>query len=158
MRIDGFSGGEALQTKLQEILRKIKNQPEVKVGFLEGSTYPDGTPVALVAAINNFGAPAAGIPARPFFSNMVREKSPNWGKSLANILVTNNYDAKKSLALMGEGIGSQLQDSIQKLADPANADSTVARKGFNKPLIETGHMINSVGYEVDGEKYIKGGK
>ena len=28
------------------------------------------------------------------------------------------------------------------------AESTIARKGFAKPLVETGHMLNSVDYEV----------
>jgi len=155
MRIFDFKGGERLQTKLDEILKKTTGQHEVKVGFLSGSTYPDGTPVAEVAAIHNFGAPAANIPARPFFSNMVAEEKPKWGAAIARLLKENGYDAGKALALMGEDIGGALQQSIVDTNSPDLADATIERKGFDKPLIDTGHMRNSVGYQVDnGEKVI----
>jgi hypothetical protein len=151
MRIDVFKGGEALQTKLQEILQKVGENKAVKVGFLEGATYPDKehTPVALVAAIHNFGAPAAGIPPRPFFSNMVAEKSPEWGDQLGALLTENNYDADDALDLMGKGIKAQLQESIRLTTTPPLKPETVARKGFDTPLIDTNHMMDSVDYEVN---------
>jgi hypothetical protein len=150
MRRLDFSGGEALQTKLRDILQKVGKANVVKVGFLEGATYPDEdhTPVAMVAAIQNFGAPGAGIPARPFFSNMVREKSPTWGKSLGAIAVSNAYDMKKTLSQIGAGITSQLQASIVEFNSVPLSDATIARKGFSKQLIDTAHMQNSVDYEV----------
>ena len=52
-----FTGGEKLQKKLQEIVEKLGAARTVRVGFLENATYPDDahTPVALVAAVNEFG-------------------------------------------------------------------------------------------------------
>jgi len=76
-----LTGGGKLEGFLAGIGRRLASGDAVKVGFLEGSTYPDGTPTALVAAIQNFGAPARGIPPRPFFSNMVTAKSPGWAKA-----------------------------------------------------------------------------
>lgn len=153
MRIDGFKGGEALQTKLQEILKKVGKAAVVKVGFLEGATYPDGTSVPMVAALQEYGT--ATIPSRPYFRSMISGKSPSWGKSLANIAKSNNYDMRTSMALMGEGIGSQLQQSIVQFNSVPLAASTVAQKGFSKQLIDTAVMTNSVGYQVDdGDKII----
>lgn len=153
MRIDGFKGGEGLKTKLQEIMDKVKGTQIVKVGFLEGATYPDGTPVPMVAALNEYGT--SKMDSRPFFRNMIAEKSPNWGKSLANITKVTGYDMQKSMALMGEGIGSQLQQSINNFNSVPLADSTKERKGFDKQLIDTAVMINSVGYQVNnGDKVI----
>lgn len=153
MRIDGFSGGESLKTKLQAILDKVKGTQTVKVGFLEGATYPDGTPVPMVAALDEYGT--SKMPSRPFFRNTIAEKSPNWGKSLAAVTKANNYDMQKSMALMGEGIGSQLQQSIVQFNSVPLAESTKERKGFDKQLIDTAVMINSVGYQVNnGDKVI----
>jgi hypothetical protein len=143
-----LSGGEALQDRLKEIMEKAGKAGVLRVGFLEGSTYPDGTSVPMVAAIQNFGAPAAGIPPRPFFSNMVREKSPKWGESLGNLAKANDYDIDRTLEQMGEGIKSQLQASIRDFDSVPLAAETAARKGFDKQLIDTGHMQNSVGFEV----------
>ena len=147
-----FSGGKILAGKLREIAERLERADQVAVGFMENAKYPDGTPVAYVAAIQNYGAPSVNIPPRPFFSDMVKDKSPNWPSQLGAVLKHNDFDAEKSLKLMGEGIGSDLQDSIEDTNDPELKQATIDRKGFPKPLIDTGHMINSVSYEVDGDR------
>jgi len=140
-----------LQSTLDRMLKKLRKGKTLDVGFMSDATYPDGTPVAMVAAIQNYGAPAAGIPARPFFSNMVREKSPEWGESLGEVLKANDYDSDAAMKAMGLGIEGQLQDSIRATNSPPLAEATVDRKGFNKPLIDTAHLLNSVQSAVDGE-------
>ena len=49
---------------------------------------------------------------------------------------------------MGQGISGQLKQSIVDTNEPPLAASTIARKGFAKPLVDTGHMLQSVDYEV----------
>lgn len=144
----GFRGGDQLRMKLNGIAEKIGRGKKVRVGFLEGATYPDGTPVATVAAIQEFGSQT--IPARPFFREMISEKKDGWGASLGNLLKASDMDSAKALNLMGEGIEGQLKQSINELMQPPLAPSTIARKGFDKPLIDTAHMRNSVSHEVDG--------
>lgn len=106
------TGGERLAEALRKMRDKIRSGSEVRVGFLENATYPDGTKVATVAAINNFGAPEAGVPARPFFSEMVARNSPDWGDRFAEVLVDEDYDAEAALGLMGDDIAWQLRQSI----------------------------------------------
>ena len=75
-------------------------------------------------------------------------------KRLANqqvlIVATNQSDAAQTLKRMGEGIKGQLQQSIRDFDEVPLARSTVARKGNDKQLIDTGHMVNSADYEVTG--------
>lgn len=143
-----IGSGSRYQRRLEEILHKVKGVKKVRVGFLENAKYPDGTQVALIAAIQDFGAPSRNIPPRPFFRNMVKDKSPEWSKAIANLLKANNYDARKTLDQTGQAIVGQLKDSIIEGAWVANAPSTVKQKGFDKPLIDTSHLLNSVDYEV----------
>jgi hypothetical protein len=146
-----ISGGAALEAKLAELASNLgSGRAEVRVGFLEGARYPDGTPVATIAAIQNFGAPSRGIPPRPFFSSMIEAKSPGWGDSFVGVLKAANYDVGLSLARFGEGIAGQLRQSIRDTNAPPLAQATIDRKGFAKPLIDTGVMFNSVGVEVVG--------
>ena len=63
-------------------------------------------------------------------------------------LKENRFDAAKALVSMGQLIKRQIQQSIKDTNSPPNAPSTIRRKGFNKPLIDTGTMWNSVDYEV----------
>lgn len=51
-----WKGGDQMAKVLEDIRKRVEVASQVKVGFLEGATYPDGTPVAYVAAINEFGA------------------------------------------------------------------------------------------------------
>lgn len=143
-----IKGGDKLQAALARLASRLAQPRTLRVGFLEGATYPDGKPVAMIAAIQNFGAPRAGIPPRPFFSNMVAKKSPEWPKAIARQLKITNNDVDAALALTGEALRGQLQQEIRETNSPALSPVTIARKGFDKPLIHTGHMLNSVGYEI----------
>lgn len=137
----GLKGGDALKAKLAEIARNASSASEVRVGFLEGATYPNGTPVALVAAVHNWGK-------WPFFTNMIAQKSPEWPAAISGLLKANNYDALRTLQLTGEAVAGQLRQAIVDTNSPALAPSTIRRKGFAKPLVDTGQMLNSVDYEV----------
>lgn len=142
------TGGNRLKEKIAELLGATKKASILKVGFLENATYPDGTSVPLVAAINEFGAPSRGQPPRPFFRRMVSQKSGEWPKAISDLWRANKYDTKLTLDQAGIAIAGQLQQSIRDLVEPPLKPSTIARKGFSKPLIETSHMINSVTHEV----------
>lgn len=144
-RLPGYPG---VERALGDIARRLGDGGTVRVGFLEGATYPDGTPVAMVAAIQDFGAPRAGIPPRPFFRNMVAAKSPSWPAAVEANLKKTSYDVDKTLALVGEGIAGQLRQSIVDTNEPPLAPSTIRAKGSSKPLVDTGHMLASVDYEV----------
>lgn len=143
-----FSGGADLEAKLSELAEKLGDGKTLRVGFLEGATYPDGQSVPMVAAANEYGDPAMNRPPRPFFRNMIAEKSPEWPQEIAKIAEATGYDAETMLGLIGEHIKGQLQGSIRDLMEPALSPVTIAKKGFSKPLIETSHMLNSVDYDI----------
>ena len=190
-------GGTKLEKYLTRTAERLGNGATVRVGFLEGATYPAqerkaskllkgldtlnatgpfqkgrkpsalrdyrkslklrattfvGPPqpptvltVATVAYWQNWGTATA--PARPFFTNMIEEKSPHWSADLALAVLKTGYDSHKALNLMGVRINDQL---VQSIVDwPAdNAPLTVTIKGFNKGLIDKGIMQRSTDYEV----------
>lgn len=143
-----ISGGDRLAFALARIAYQLGGSAgaTLRVGFLEGATYPNGTPVAAVAAWNEYGTRT--IPARPFFRNMIAAKSKEWPDGIATQLRLTRYDVALTLQRTGAAIRGQLQLSIRSTNTPPNAPSTIAKKGFNNPLIDTGHMLNSVDYEV----------
>lgn len=138
-----MSVAEKVERKLKEIAAKMSGS--VEVGFLEGATYPDGTPVAAVMYWNEFGASG---PPRPYFRNMIASESPSWPGKVAVLAKSTHNDGPKILALMGEDIQGALIQSINDFTSPPLAASTIKRKGFDKPLIDTAHAVNSSGYRV----------
>lgn len=143
-----IKGGAKFQAAMAELARKIAKPATLRVGFLEKARYPDGKPVAMIAAIQEYGAPRAGIPPRPFFRNMINEKQGEWPEAIAGVLRAQNNDVDRALDIAGAAIAGQLRQSIVDLWEPPLAPSTVARKGFDKPLVDTGHMLKSVDHEV----------
>jgi hypothetical protein len=140
-----FTGGDKLQSHLADLELKVVSPGALEVGFLEDATYPDGTSVAKVAAIQEFGAPKRGIPPRPFFRGMIARESGHWGDDVAKLLKDGSLEAGHALDLMGEEIAAELRESIIALTDPPLSPKTIQRKGFATPLIDTGHMLNSIG-------------
>lgn len=185
-----LSGGDKFEKALQKISNGMRG--ELSVGFMEDSTYPDGTPVAAVAFYNEFGAKveveehettiyrsirADGtfnrkgkfvkkrnsnfatahhvgaheivIPARPFFRGMIEKESPTWPKKVAEGAKTTNYDGKKVLKTMGQEIAGKLQQSINEFSGTPLSAATVKKKGFDKQLVDTEKMLESVTFKVD---------
>ena len=191
-----LKGGEKLKEYLQKVASKVNSGAELRVGFLENATYPNGTPVAIIgqafpytpianprhmmamiAAIQEFGAPRAGIPPRPFFRNMIAKHQDEWPAGFAKQLRETNFDLKATFERAGAAIAGQLRQSIVDTNEPplspvtlmirkmksegktitraslAEARSRLAKgestAGVStKALVETGHLLNSVDYEV----------
>lgn len=162
-------GGDKFYAKMRELAALANKPGSLRVGFLENATYPGGTPVAMIAAIQNFGAPRAGIPPRPFLSNMIKDKQGEWPDAIAGVLASSNYDVELTLKTVGAVIAGQLRQSIIDTNSPALAPSTIAARGgapsakvqalfksygianggTEKPLVDTGHLLQSVDYEVN---------
>lgn len=150
------SSSKALE-KLADQIKKSK----LEVGFFESAKYPDGTPVAYVAAIQEFGYPEGNIPSRPFFRNAISQND-GW-KDLANkamnAVVEGRMELNQALNQMGLKMAADVKDSITDGSYEALKQSTLdARqsrkrtKGVaSKPLIDTAQMLQSVTYAVNGE-------
>lgn len=125
------TGGGKLGKVLADMASSVGNASSVKVGFLENATYPNtGTQVALVAAIQEFGAPGRGIPPRPFFRPMIQAKSPEWPKAIAEDLKRTNYNAAATLDALGDQVAGQLKDSIVATDSPALSPVTLMLRGM----------------------------
>ena len=128
--------------RLNRFLRQAKSAKSVKsveVGYFSTAKYPDGTPVAFVAVVNEFGTKNGRIPERPSFRNAIRGA----GKDLTPILVANINPKTMALDVktagkIGLAMQGRIQRSITTLRTPANAPSTIAAKKSSNPLLDTG--------------------
>ncbi len=150
-----LTGGTKLKAKLAEIAKNLEGKHTLRVGFLEGSEYPDENGHSNVTAAQtawwlNYGH--KGTPPRPFFTNMVDEKSGAWGDKLARILAGNGYDIDAALELMGEGISDQLRDAIFNLTSPSLSPVTLMLRKMLKDdpnMIITGATVGEAARRVD---------
>lgn len=149
-----------LQIALDAIAKKAESGGTLRVGFLEGATYPAKAPskasagaknapplsVAQVAFWNEFGTSRA--PSRPFFRTTIAQESKRWGETLALGLKYRNYDGEQALRDVGQVMRDDVEASIQRWSTPGNASSTIARKGFDDPLVHTSVMARTPDFEL----------
>jgi hypothetical protein len=147
-----MTGGEKLKAFLKTINDHINlnADPVVSVGFLEGSTcgIHNDQPAPETAYRLEVGAPKAHIPPRPFFRTMIQTRKATWSKTLARFMKSSNYNVQQALSGLGLVMGEQLQLQITLTTDPPNAPSTIAGKGFDKPLEHSKNMKRAVSFRV----------
>lgn len=140
----GIKDGGLLDKALRALAEKVSKPAVLRAGFLESARYPDGQSVAEVAAIQNFGAPGAGIPARPFFTNAVKRGSGEWAGKLAKLLVLTDYDAERALQMMGPILAADIQKSIVETNAPPLSEITLQLRKMrqeNPDLVVTGATV-----------------
>mgnify|MGYP004547983203 CR=1 FL=1 len=148
---------------LNNLLSGLKQELKVKVGVLGGKEKKrkgeeEAPTLAFVGQIQEFGSVSKKIPKRSFIreplqKHLKKKVEQNKDKIKKAIFdnVNNKVDVKKAYELLGIIAQSIIQESFHNKNDgkwPRNKPSTIARKGFDNPLIDTGRLSKSITYKV----------
>jgi hypothetical protein len=127
--------------------------PVITVGILSEAgkdTYEDGLTVLEVAVFNEFGTDR--IPERSFIRAWFDENEGRLRTALSRMTVSviaGKRTKEQALELLAQACVGQIQKRIANGISPPNADSTIDRKGSDKPLVDTGQLRSALGYRVD---------
>jgi hypothetical protein len=131
-------------------LKKLKKK-SVVIGFPKGwNPYPNGTSVALIATVHEFGSAIRNIPPRPYFRTTLQKN--NFYKSLREMtfkkVIRGELSQSVAMHQLGDTIANDIKDAIIDVDSPALKVETIKNKGSSNPLIDTGHLKQSVTYKV----------
>lgn len=132
--------------KVETALRELDGYVG-KTGWFETAKYEDGTPVAYVASIHEFGSPEQGIPPRPTMRPTAAQNEQEWAALMgqgARAVLRGERAPSDVLELIALRAASDVGDAIRTLTSPPLKPATIERKGFPKPLVDTGLMLQSV--------------
>lgn len=152
-RVPGASGWNKLNIALDQLAGK-----QAKAGWFESDKYEDGTPVAYVASIHEFGSPEQGIPPRPTMRPAIDHNRTAWAKLAgkgANAVLNGKKDIRTVLGSIAALAAGNIKEEIVALTAPPLKPETIAarlRKKSNKktigkldkPLVDTGLMLSTV--------------
>lgn len=102
----------------------------------------------------NVGERTIVIPERSFIRSTMIEKSSSYVdfvKRLALLIVDGKLEPDKAIRLLGEKVKADIQNKITSGIAPPNAESTIAKKGSSKPLIDHGTLLGAISYVVIDE-------
>lgn len=141
------------QRALDEVgkaLKELKSDKFALVGIHETSAPPVDAQMtmATLGALQNFGTENGDIPARPWLEPGVESGNKEYLEIIQEGFA-NGTPPEKILNQVGNSAVGYTKQFIVDLRDPPNAPSTIAKKGSDNPLIDTGAMMNSVTYTID---------
>lgn len=117
----------------------------------EGESIVDSSVDLLdVALWNELGTSTA--PSRPFLRQSVdnnKDKINAFFQAQLKTLLAGRATAEDVLKKTAVFMKGLVQETIKEGDFPANAPSTVKKKGSDRPLIDTGHMRQSVETVID---------
>ncbi|MDE1905345.1 MAG: hypothetical protein KGH75_02690 [Rhodospirillales bacterium] len=123
-----------INARLERIPRGFEGKVS-QIGIPKGFAYEDGTPVAYVAAIQEFGAPEVGIPPRSFFRPAVKAKAGNWSALLRGLVKRvgeGQMTATEALDAVGVVAATDIQTEIAMTYSPALSPVTVLLRKWRK--------------------------
>jgi hypothetical protein len=98
----------------------------------------------MVGTVHEFGS--SRVPERSFLRSTVIEKKRDYKtlfRKLSYNIIKSDMDTKQALGIVGLAVQTDVQDKITDI----DAPPLVYREG--NPLVDTGHLRQSITYEVD---------
>ena len=161
---------DAVWRKLRrKVLEIAARDAHVKVGVLGSKAggaqrgpkdeLGNSTGIGMVelAAIHEFGSPAAGIPERSFIRATFAKNHDDLARltaQLAGQVFRDEMSIARALGLLGTWGAAQVKAFIAeervtpRLSDSPAGRRTIHRKGSSVTLVDTGRLINAIQFEV----------
>lgn len=136
--------GERIFRELDKLGKMV-----VKVGFQHGEAAEEnGADVCDVAAFNELGT--ENIKPRPFMKMSIEDNEDELSAFMTRLVqeVIKGKSAEQALKEIGVKEKALMQETIVNGSFEPNMESTIRRKGSDKPLIDTGRMRQSVNYVI----------
>ncbi len=145
---------------LRKMAKNVKQHDSfVKVGLLgEGAKKNDrrGDEKLTnleIGIIHEFGSPAAGIPERSFVRATVNAKRGEYALLLSRLvkeIYSLKIDVRQALGILGARAAADMKNRITQGAGipPPLRASTIAAKGSDRPLVDTGQLVNAISWAV----------
>ena len=146
-KLDGISAGYA--------------EKVARVGWFPNAQYEDGTNVAYVAAIQEYGAPEVSIPPRPFVKPAIDHHKTEWGKVMADGVKASaagsKVDADGVLFAVGALAASDIQLAIETgQFQPLSPVTILLRKWRREGRTITGKTVGEAAAAIANGESIEG--
>lgn len=135
-----------------------------RVGWFPSAKYEGGQPVAGIAAVQEFGSPARGIPPRSFFRATATEKQTSWAQTVEQVgraAAQGKIEPGRVMEAVTLAAEGHVRETITKIQSPPLKQATIdarkrrlanggagAQATIAKPLVDTGILLNTLTSET----------
>lgn len=150
------------ESKIARIMARLEHLPaelkgkEVRVGWFESAVYEDGTPVAYVATIQEYGDPSHNIPPRPFLRTAIADRKSEWIALLRDgfkAVARDEMRAEAALDLVGLQAAGDIRKAITRVTSPPLSPITLLlRKWKRQGRAITGKTVGEAAATIAAAK------
>lgn len=152
MSVRRVSGpGVKVETALRELDKVVG-----KTGYFETAKYEDGTPVAYIATIQEFGSPEQSIPPRPTMRPAAAANEKNWAALMKQgakaALEEGGPSASDVMELVALAAAGNIRDEISALTSPALSPLTLLARLYKSDMgsgIKSGKTLGALAKSLD---------
>ena len=158
-----------IDTTLKEL--DVLDTRRIEVGIVNGDEF-----LSMVAWVNDTGAhieaknvpylvipykkdgnltfikkKSVNIPARPFLERTIIVNGTKWNERWADLvteMLNGSGTAKSVMDNLGKQMVTDMREQLSDYIRPHNAPLTIANKGFDDTLMDTGKLSKSIDYRV----------
>ena len=142
-----LKGGKKAIDLIKKIKASVTKGPsKLRVGLPEDSAdYPDGTPVVMVGTVHEFGSIDGKVPERSWLRSTIVKNAAAYKaiqRAQGKAILMGKLTFDKAVNALGLRAASDVKGMIIDISTPALKH----REG--NPLVDTGHLVEAVTYEV----------
>ena len=130
---------------MAQILKRLQDS-SITVGVhKDAGSYESGESVVDVATYNEFGTP--DIPERSFLRSTIGNNRAKYKGEFEKAYleaIRGGMNLRAAAGFIGNVARDDIKKTIKDMKEPGNAPSTIAKKGFDNPLIETRKLWSSI--------------
>lgn len=159
-RVKRVGSGVDLLAQLEQL-----QSHQAKAGWFQEARYPDGTPVAYIASVHEFGSVKNKTPPRSVLRAAASENSQAWVslvESGAKAVINGNASAQQVFEGLGQQAAGDARKVLSQIQEPAIAPETIKARqrklaggqkvgNLNKPLVETSVMLGTLRNETESK-------
>lgn len=139
-----------------EMKKVAKNKPHVQLGVFGGDKDGEPSELLIIALTHEFGSEKKGIPSRSWLRGGIDAYEAQWQVlrlNLVRAVDAGKLTVEQALHILGQQAVADIKTHIRARIPPPLKPATIARKGSDLPLVDSGQFINSITYRV-----VMGGK
>lgn len=142
-------GFDSFSAKVADLGKRAREGSTGQRSAYVGVTGKAGSELVVIAAANEYGTEDGRIPSRPFLRNALnRPELAKFVAGQAKLYMGGKVTLDEALNKIGAYTTGLVQRSIGSNTPPPNAPSTVAQKGSNRTLINTGRLRQSMTWVI----------
>ena len=144
---------DALIDRIKRIIDEA-DRTTARVGFFPSAKYPDGTPIAYIASIQELGSPQRSIPARPFMRPTADAQGKNWRQLMRDgmqAVIAGDVSVHDVMEGIGMQAAGDIRKTIAEISSPPLSPITIMLRSMKKgePDMEiTGKTVGAAAAKV----------